>query len=94
MNGPEILVPIAFFITVASVVHTLVRSRERRLELEAQRYAGDPEVSLRLERMEQAIEAMAVEVERVAEAQRFTTRLLSEQGGAGARGAAIQSGQG
>ena len=33
----------------------------------------------RLERIEQAIDAMAVEVERVAESQRFMTKLLSER---------------
>jgi hypothetical protein len=33
----------------------------------------------RLERMEQAIDAMATEVERVADGQRFTTRLLAER---------------
>ena len=32
--------------------------------------------------MEQAIDAIAVEVERIAEGQRFTTRLLSERTGA------------
>jgi hypothetical protein len=35
----------------------------------------------RLERIEQAIDAMAVEVERVAEAQRFMTKLLSDRAG-------------
>ena len=39
----------------------------------------DIESSPRLQRMEQAIEAIAVEVERIGEAQRFTTRLLSER---------------
>lgn len=33
----------------------------------------------RLERMEQAIDAMAVEMERVSEGQRFTTKLLSDR---------------
>ena len=33
----------------------------------------------RLERMEQAIDAMATEVERVADNQRFTSRLLAEK---------------
>ena len=32
----------------------------------------------RLERMEQAIDAMAMEVERVSEGQRFTTKLLAD----------------
>jgi hypothetical protein len=37
----------------------------------------------RLERMEQAMEAIAIEVERISEGQRFVTRLLSERGGVG-----------
>jgi hypothetical protein len=35
----------------------------------------------RLERIEQAMDAIAIEVERVSEGQRFVTRLLSERGG-------------
>jgi hypothetical protein len=38
------------------------------------------ELVLRLARMEQAIDATAVEVERISEAQRFTTKLLVERG--------------
>lgn len=33
----------------------------------------------RLERMEQAIESIAIEVERISEAQRFTTKLLTDR---------------
>jgi hypothetical protein len=43
------------------------------------------EVAARLERMEQAIDSVALEVERISEGQRFTTKLLSE--GKGASGA-------
>ena len=39
----------------------------------------DPENSPRLQRIEQAIESIAVEVERIGEAQRFTTKLLAER---------------
>jgi hypothetical protein len=38
-----------------------------------------PDVAHRLERMEQAIDSIAVEVERISEGQRFTTRLLAER---------------
>ena len=38
------------------------------------------EVLLRLERMEQGIDSIALEVERISEGQRFTTKLLSERG--------------
>lgn len=39
----------------------------------------DRESMQRLERMEQAMDAIAIEIERVSEGQRFVTRLLSEQ---------------
>lgn len=43
---------------------------------------GSPDLSTfdaRLERIEQSLESVAVEVERVSEAQRFTARILSER---------------
>ena len=52
-----------------------------------------PEVVQRLERMEQAIDAISVEVERISEGQRFVTRLLSERAQAPALGAAAESEQ-
>jgi hypothetical protein len=41
--------------------------------------ALDPETSTRLLRIEEAVESIAVEVERIGEGQRFTTKLLSER---------------
>ena len=38
----------------------------------------NPALDARLDRLENAIEAMTIEVERVAEGQRFTTKLLSQ----------------
>jgi hypothetical protein len=43
------------------------------------REALDPENSPRLQRIEQAVESIALEVERIGEAQRFTTKLLAER---------------
>jgi hypothetical protein len=42
----------------------------------APQLTGD--VTTRLERIEQAVDAIAIEVERVSEAQRFQTRLMTE----------------
>jgi hypothetical protein len=53
----------------------------------------DRESAHRLERMEQAMEAIAIEVERVSEGQRFVTRLLGEQRGGGAIGAVQPAGE-
>lgn len=79
MAGPEILIPIAFFISATTIVRSVLKHKERRFEIEAQGGAGGGrESAMRLERMEQAIDAMAVEIERISEAQRFTTRLLTE----------------
>ena len=41
--------------------------------------AGSPELSSRLTHLEQSLDAVAVEVERVGEAQRFMTRLFTER---------------
>jgi hypothetical protein len=40
---------------------------------------ASPASAARLERIEQAVEAMAVEIERISEGQRFTTRLLTSR---------------
>jgi hypothetical protein len=37
------------------------------------------EIVARIERLDSAVEAVAVEVERISEGQRFTTRLLAER---------------
>ena len=60
---------------VASVVAKMVSARRRRELPES----GLARLEQRLERMEQAIDAMATEVERVSEGQRYTTRLLAER---------------
>lgn len=49
-----------------------------------------PETAQRLERMEQAIDSIAVEMERVSEGQRFVTRILSERRGEPALGGGEQ----
>ena len=56
----------------------LARAYSRKIDAEAKNPRIPSEVTNRLERIEQAIDAMAVEVERISEGQRFTTKLLSE----------------
>ena len=51
-----------------------VRGRNTPAELPRQ-------VDQRLERIEQAVDAIAIEVERISEGQRFTTKLLSDRAG-------------
>jgi hypothetical protein len=53
----------------------------------------DRESALRLERMEQAMDAIAIEIERVSEGQRFVTRLLGEQRNGAGLGAGQSAGE-
>lgn len=78
--NPSIAVPMAFFVTVItlSIVVPVVRANIRRQERNDADAGLTPELSRRLDRIESMVETVAIEVERLAEGQRFTTRLLSE----------------
>src|SRR5665213_2727861 len=78
--GPEVIVPISGMVMVLGICLgiPLVRSYTRRVETKPRDSLPSGELITRLDRIEQAIEAMATEVERIAEGQRFTTKLLSE----------------
>jgi hypothetical protein len=86
----EDMLAIGGFFTTAIVlglgiplVRSYVRGRERKMELPP----SSPENDRRLERIEAAVESIAIEVERISEGQRFTTKLLSERGTTPALGA-------
>jgi hypothetical protein len=67
----------AFAYTVKIIANGVVRHREqdRKIaEIDASKVSDD-----RLARLESAVEAIAIEVERISEGQRFTTRVLTEQ---------------
>ena len=73
-------ISIAFFLTVAAIVILLplARAIARRMDRRSVQQVS-PEVSAQLEHLNQAVDAIALEVERISEGQRFTTRLLTEQ---------------
>ena len=85
--GGEI-VPIAVFacLTVVAIGTPLARAFARRLERGPSQPNTPSDVTARLERMEQAIDSIAIEVERISEGQRFTTKLLSERNTGGQTG--------
>lgn len=77
----DILIPIAGMIMIITIVlgFPLVRSYVRRAEQRELRRGSQAPSDERLDRIEQAIDAMAVEVERIAEGQRFVTKLLADR---------------
>ena len=85
-GGPQIpegavIISVAFFVmcAVIAIGVPIVRAITRRMD---RRTVGAPttdaETRDRLERIEQAVDAIAVEVERISEGQRFTTKIMSE----------------
>lgn len=78
--GPEIAVPLGAFATaiICAIGIPLSRAYARKLDADSRNPRVPLEVTNRLEKMDQALEAIAIEVERISEGQRFTTRLLSE----------------
>ena len=65
------------------------KHKERMAELQQGSAPGDPSIMERLDRIEQSVEAIAVEVERIGEGQRFLTGLAAERSlpGGSTRGA-------
>ena len=81
MWDEDIVVPIAFFVTVIvmAIGIPLVRGLVRRWDKRGAAPSLQPDTAARLERIEQAIDAMSIEVERIAEGQRFVTRLMADR---------------
>ena len=77
---PQVVVMFGAFVTaiIFAIGIPLARAYSRKIDADAKNPRIPSEVANRLERIERAIDAMAVEVERISEGQRFTTKLLSE----------------
>ena len=80
----DIIIPIAGMITglvmVIGLPLVILYARKVWNRDHSSSTQSSPMNDHRLERIEQAIDAMAVEVERIAEGQRFVTKLLSDRG--------------
>lgn len=82
MVGPgEVMIAGMVLGSGVAIVWGLARVYLRKLEIQ-NRTGGvlpNAEMAQRLERIEQAVDAIAIEMERVSEGQRFTTKLLAER---------------
>src|ERR1700719_2398406 len=82
MDDPaKVIVAGVFFTSVAYSIKAIAQAAvaHRREGAKAAREFRPTLWEARLARIEQAVEAIALEVERISEGQRFTTTLLSEQ---------------
>ena len=64
---------------VGAVLYPIARALAKRIEGRPAAAQIAPATDARLDRIEHAVEAIAVEVERISEGQRFTTKLLAER---------------
>jgi len=84
--GPQVpqeavLISVAFFVmcAVIAIGFPIARAIARRMDRKSiAPPATDAETRSRLERIEHAVDAIAVEVERISEGQRFTTKVLAD----------------
>lgn len=79
MNDPATaIVATGFFLSIVVTVKSIASVWTKRLEVRRTTLPGETEK--RLERIEAAVDVIAVEVERIAEAQRYALRLAEERG--------------
>jgi hypothetical protein len=86
-NATDVIPPqaveisIAFLVTIAAIIICLpiARAFSRRMDRKSAGGQIPGELSAQLSQLNQSVDAIALEVERISEGQRFTTRLLSEQ---------------
>ena len=77
---PEmVIVPVVFGLPAAvAITRMYFKHQEKMAELQ-RGSAPSSEMSQRLERVESSVDAIAIEMERIGEGQRFVTKLLSER---------------
>jgi hypothetical protein len=82
MPGPEIvIVPVVFAIpAIVAIVRMSFKHKEKMASLTTPA-SSNPMLEARLQRIEEAVETIAVEIERMGEGQRFVTKLLAERAG-------------
>ena len=81
MDDPgKVMIAVSFFASVAYSIRTIARAfiARRSEDARVENGSGSSLSDARLARIEQSVDAIALEVERISEGQRFTTKLLSE----------------
>jgi hypothetical protein len=81
---PNLVVPTAMFMTLVLALPISIAAAKRILRGTPRATPVPSDVTMRLERIEQAVDTIAIEVERISEGQRFVTRLMAERPSAAA----------
>ena len=80
MGRDAVAVVAIVFVVIGVIGFPLARALARRIEGRAHDVPIQPaDVTDRLDRIERAVESIAVEVERISEGQRFVTKIMTER---------------
>lgn len=82
IDGGTALVAIAIAAVLIAVLYPIARAFAKRMERSPSAGAmpaGMSDMDARLQRVERSVEAMELELERISEGQRYTTKLLTER---------------
>jgi hypothetical protein len=78
--NPDFLIVSVIFGVLGLIFFPLARALAKRIESRGAPAPISADVVTRLDRIERAVESIAVEVERISEGQRFVTKVLSDRG--------------
>ena len=78
--SPEDIGALIAVVFAGTSVLVLVKAWAKKIDNQSKVPTARVESAERMERMERAIDSVAIEVERISENQRFLTKLLSERG--------------
>jgi hypothetical protein len=76
---PDVIVGMSFTVAIAVAFPLAIAYARRIWRGKPSASAQTGEITPRLDRLEQAVDAIAIEIERVAEGQRFVTKVLAER---------------
>ncbi len=80
MNPEVVIIPFLFGIpALVMITRMLISHKEKMAGLASGTAPGLSAVDARLARLEQAVESIAIEIERVGEGQRFVTKVLADR---------------
>ena len=81
MREEEMVAAVVFFIAAAVSIKVIASAwlKHHENKMKYMSAPQDVEVAVRMQRIEQALDSIAIEVERISENQRFTTKLLAER---------------
>lgn len=79
VSGGDVAIVAIIFGSLSGTVISLARMRTARLSAQVRPNLANAELDARLARIEQAVDAIAIEVERMSESQRFVTKVLAER---------------